>query len=126
MPKRTRDFQSWFYGSLADPRAAASYLNAAKKDSLEMFLIALRDVAEAHRMSKVAKRARIRRESLYRMLSKTGNPTSKSLDSVLKSLGFELRVIPVTSVTTSSRNGSTGRRRLTTLTKKLRSVSRSR
>jgi probable addiction module antidote protein len=123
MPKRTRDFQSWLYGSLADPQAAASYLNAAKKDSLEMFLIALRDVAEAHRMSKVAKRARVRRESLYRMLSKTGNPTSKSLDSVLKSLGFELKVIPITSVTTSSRNGSTRRRRLT-LTKKIRMAGR--
>jgi DNA-binding phage protein len=46
MPKRTTDFRGDFLADLADPREASSYLNAALEDSEEMFLVALRDVAD--------------------------------------------------------------------------------
>ena len=58
----------------------------------ESFLVALRDVAEARQMAKVAKEAGVAREALYRMLSETGNPTLNSLCAVLKSVGLRLSV----------------------------------
>jgi len=36
--------------------------------------------------------SRLNRENLYRMLSKSGNPSLSSLDSVLHSLGLRLAV----------------------------------
>jgi probable addiction module antidote protein len=77
---------------LKDPRASAGFLNAALEDSDEMFLLALRDVAEAFQMSKVAAEAGVSRESIYRMLQKTGNPTYASLTSILRALGLRIAV----------------------------------
>jgi probable addiction module antidote protein len=73
-------------------RYAAEYLNAALEDSNETFLVALRDVAEAQTMSAVAKDARLNRESLYRTLSRKGNPQLRSLTAVLAAFGLKLRV----------------------------------
>ncbi len=80
---------------LADPQEAASYLEAALEESPRLFLLALRDVAESRQMSKVASSAGVARESLYRMLSETGNPTFSSLSAVLSSVGMRLRVDPI-------------------------------
>lgn len=77
-----------------DPEFAAEYLSAAKADSKEAFLGALRDLAEAQvGMKAIAKRAKVNRESLYRALSKRGNPTVNTVDSVLDALGLETRFI---------------------------------
>ena len=53
---------------------------------LAAFLLALRDVAEALQMSKVAVAAGVNRENLYRMLSGRGNPRFSSLLAVMKAL----------------------------------------
>lgn len=92
MPKRTRDYRTWLLNELADPGVAASYLNAAIDDSAEMFLTALRNVAEAHRIARVADQAGLRRESLYRTLSKEGNPRLDTLTAVLKVFGLRLAI----------------------------------
>jgi probable addiction module antidote protein len=97
MPKRTSEYQSWLHETLTDPLVAANYLRAAMSDSEVMFLIALRNVAEAHRVSSVARGAKLSRESLYRMLSPKGNPTYTSLRSVLRTVGLRLSVEPVSS-----------------------------
>jgi probable addiction module antidote protein len=81
---------------LADSRIAANYLNAAILDSPTLFLTALRDVAKAHKMAKVARGAGVRREALYRTLSVSGNPRLNTLDAVLKFLGLRLSVEPET------------------------------
>lgn len=95
MPKRTRPHRDALLGYLQDPRAAAHYLNAALEDSDEMLLVALRDVAEANTtMSGVAKRAGISRESIYRMLSKSGNPTYGNFTAILRSLGLRIAFEP--------------------------------
>ena len=74
-----------------DPEYAAEYLTAAKADSTEAFLVALRDVAEAGKgMKKVAKEAKVNRENLYRALSKRGNPRIETVDAVLNALGLQL------------------------------------
>jgi DNA-binding phage protein len=51
MPKRTKDYRIGLLKELKDSQAAQHYLNAALEDSEEMFLRALRAVAEAHQMS---------------------------------------------------------------------------
>jgi probable addiction module antidote protein len=100
MPKKTRSFREQLLKDLADPAEAAHYINAAlddsaEEDSQQMLLVALRDVAEAWQMSAVANGARVSRESLYRMLSKHGNPTYRSLAGILKALNLRLTVSPI-------------------------------
>ena len=79
---------------LKDPEYVAAYLNAAKKESQKVFLLALRDVAEAHKISKVAAAAGVNRETLYRTLSARGNPTLATLESILDVLGLEEQYCP--------------------------------
>jgi probable addiction module antidote protein len=79
----------------ADAKFAAEYLTAAMEeyDEPRTFLVALRHVAEARGgIAKVAKAAGITRESLYRALSKRGNPTLVTLHAVIKSVGLQLTV----------------------------------
>ena len=92
MPKRTRDYRGWLRKQLTDPAAAANYINAAIEDSPDMLLVAVRNVAEAQKMAKVASRAGVNRETLYRTLSDEGNPTLDTLSSVLDALGLEIAV----------------------------------
>jgi probable addiction module antidote protein len=92
MPKRTTSFRDDLLADLADPSEAASYVNAALEDSDEMFLVALRDVAEARQMAKVAEAAGVARESIYRMLGNKGNPTHTNLQAILKALGLKMAI----------------------------------
>ncbi len=80
--------------ALRDPREAVEYLNAALEDGdPEVFLLALRDVAEAQGgVAQLAEAAKLNRESLYRMLSDRGNPELRSLDALLHALGFRLSI----------------------------------
>lgn len=99
MPKRTRSHEAWLLKTLTDPVVAANYVNAALDDSFEMFLTAIRNVAEAHTMGKVAEHARLNRENLYRSLSKRGNPRLDTLRAVLSAVGLRLSVEPDNSNT---------------------------
>ena len=59
----------------ADPKLARAYLLVAMEDEdSRVFLTALRNVAEARGMARIVQAAGVRRESLYRTLSPTGNP----------------------------------------------------
>lgn len=96
MPKRTAAYKPWVIERLKNPKIAAAYLNAASRESLPAFLKALRKVAEAHQMSKVAKAAGVQRESLYRMLREQGNPEINSLWAVGETMGLRVTVEPIT------------------------------
>lgn len=77
----------------ADPGLAAAYLNAAAEDGdPRVYLVALRTVAEAEGMAKVAKAAGVPRESLYRALSPGGNPRFSTLHAILRAAGLKLAV----------------------------------
>lgn len=77
----------------ADPELAAEYLNAAAEDGdPRVYLTALRTVAEAQGMAKVAKAAGVPRESLYRALSSGGNPRFSTLHAILKAAGLKIAV----------------------------------
>ncbi|PYV13660.1 MAG: putative addiction module antidote protein, partial [Acidobacteria bacterium] len=67
-----------------DPGFAGEYLKAALEDQDEpgVLLIALRHLAQARGIAKVAKAAGIERESLYRALSARGNPRLSTLAAV--------------------------------------------
>lgn len=90
MPKRKGNFNAWRLETLADPINAANYLSAALEDSPEIFLDAIKDVIQSGSVSRVAEKAKVTRESLYRSFSATGNPTLETLSSVLNALGLKL------------------------------------
>lgn len=95
--KKYIDFQEKLLQILQDPAEAVAYLNAALLDEDQrVFLVALKDVLEAHGgdISAVAEEAELNRENLYRMLSEKGNPKLTSLRSVLHVLGLELAIQP--------------------------------
>ena len=79
---------------LRDPGEAAGYLNAVLETGhREAFLSALRDVAAAQGgISRLARRTKLHRQTLHRMLSKTGNPEIDSLERVLAAMGLRLFV----------------------------------
>jgi probable addiction module antidote protein len=80
----------------SDPDFAAEYLEAAleDRDDPRVLLIALRHLAQAQGIAKVAKIAGIERESLYRALSAGGNPRLSTLIAVTKAVGFRITVVP--------------------------------
>jgi probable addiction module antidote protein len=96
MPKTTT-YKDWLSDKLTEPERAARYLNAAYKESTPAFLKALRKVAASVEKKQLADNAGVSRESLYRMLSETGNPTIVSLRGITEALGFRLEVVPITS-----------------------------
>ncbi len=93
MLRLTEKYENNLKKDLRDPAEAAEYLNAALEDgSQELFLMALKDVANARGISEIARDAKLNRENLYRILSTQGNPKLKSLSSVLHSVGLKLSV----------------------------------
>ncbi|MGA9884623.1 MAG: addiction module antidote protein [Candidatus Acidiferrales bacterium] len=78
----------------SDPKFAAEYLKAALEDDDEprVLLLALRHLAQAQGVAKVAKAAGIERESLYRALSPRGNPRLSTLVAVTRAIGLKLTV----------------------------------
>lgn len=78
-----------------DPGFAAEYLRVAFEEMDEdggeiAFLSALRHVVEARGgMGSIAERSGLSRESLYRALSPSGNPTLKTLTAVIHAAGLK-------------------------------------
>lgn len=82
--------------ALKDPREAAGYLNAVLEEgNEEMFLVALRNVAEAQGgMVKLSRLSKLNRANLYRIFSKKGNPEIQTLARILDIFGLRLTVAP--------------------------------
>jgi probable addiction module antidote protein len=81
---------------LQDPKNAAAYIEATltEGDSSDL-LHALRDVTEARGgIANIAKKTGLNRETLYRTLSKRGNPQLSSLAAILGATGLRLSVTP--------------------------------
>lgn len=97
--KKSKPYTDFLFERLKKPEEAAAYLNAALEDADPgVFLIALRDIAQANGgMTHVAEEAHLNRETLYRTLSKKGNPTLLSLKAVLEICGLQLSIQPVYS-----------------------------
>ena len=91
---KTESYRESLLESLRNPEEAAQYLNACLEDEdARVFLLALRDVADARGgIRSLSRDAHLNRESLYRMLSKSGNPSLDSLAAVLSACGLRLAV----------------------------------
>ncbi|MBA2368871.1 MAG: transcriptional regulator [Candidatus Protochlamydia sp.] len=97
---RSRNYQDFLLEQLQNHDFAVAYLNEALNESLKgdeesqkLFLMALRNVAEAQGgVGALAKKARLGRESLYKTLSGTGNPKWHTLVSLCVAMGLNLRL----------------------------------
>lgn len=95
MTKASVDYDLGLKESLANAEEAAAHLNAALEDgSQDVFLMALRDVADARGFTRLARETSLNRENMYRLLSEKGNPQLSSLKALLDALGLKLAVEP--------------------------------
>lgn len=91
-PTRTRRYD--VAQQLRTPREMAAYLQAwlteAPHDAAGLAR-ALGDIARARGMTQVARAAGLSRESLYKALRRTGNPSLDTVLRVAKAVGVRLR-----------------------------------
>jgi DNA-binding phage protein len=84
MTQLSRSYQAQLIAALKDPDEAAAYLNAALEEgSVELFLLALQNVAEARNIS---------------AFSTEKNPRLSTLTTVLDDLELRLAITPKESV----------------------------
>src|SRR5574341_2587318 len=98
MPRRV-SYDDLLMEMLNDEDRALAYLDAALDEQEPGgFLVALRNVTQARGgIGKVAQRSGLNRESLYRALSKEGNPSVQTLAAILRVLGARLGVSRIAS-----------------------------
>ena len=80
-----------------NPQSAAEYLNAVLENGdQDELMVALRRVATAFGgLGQVAAAADLNATTLYRTLSRRGNPELKSLTAILKAMGLRIAVQPL-------------------------------
>lgn len=91
---KSGDYKDYLLKSLKDKDEVVAYINAAldERDTPESLLLALKHVAEAYNMKELAEKSRLNRVTLYRILSKDGNPNLESLEAILNAMNLKLRV----------------------------------
>jgi probable addiction module antidote protein len=93
---RDKSYDESLTAALTDPVEAAAYIEAAMEaDDNAALLLALREVAKAHGMAEIARRAELGDKTLFRALSETGNPTLETVNKVLHAVGLRLSVEPL-------------------------------
>ena len=96
----TTNYKDHLLKRLSSPQYASKYLKAALDETLvdgdmDAFLLALKNVIEASgTIGKTAHKTKISRQHLYKILSGEGNPTLKTLTSVLSSVGLSINFSP--------------------------------
>jgi probable addiction module antidote protein len=75
-----------------------AYLEAAlAENDLETLFDVIGAIARSKGMSKIANDIGLNRESLYKSLSREGNPSFSTMTKVLDILGYELKILPKTA-----------------------------
>ncbi len=83
---------------IRDDDDVAAYVEAAFEDGdPRVIAAALGDIARAKGMTSVARDAGMGRESLYKSLSRDGNPEFATIMKVMRALGIQLRVTVASS-----------------------------
>lgn len=79
---------------LLDPKYAKAYLSACMKDDHPgTFFVALRQVIQAQNgIADISKKLHLNRQGLYRALSEKGNPSMKTIFSILELLHFHFEI----------------------------------
>jgi probable addiction module antidote protein len=90
----SRPFSETLHKMLKDPELAALYLEDCLEDGdMELFTMAVRDVAEARGgMGSLSEVTGLNRETLYCALSKDGNPRLDTLCKILAAMGLRMSV----------------------------------
>ncbi len=91
------DYQERLLEKLQDEEFAAGYLNEALHDEdPRMFLLALKNVIDAKKITRstLEEETNITRMSIYRILSKKGNPKLTNIISLLNAIGLQMAVQP--------------------------------
>lgn len=89
------NYDDFIVDAIRDPDEAAAYLEAViELNDAPALLVALRDVARAHGIAEIARRANLGEKTLFRSLSSKGNPTFSTICSVLKAMGLRLSIAP--------------------------------
>ena len=92
---RDVSFEETLLPMLVEPADAAAYIEAVMElDDPAALLVALRQVAKAHGMAEVARRAQVGDKTLFKALSASGNPTLSTVQKVLAAVGLRLSVTP--------------------------------
>ena len=92
---RDVSYDDYLTASLTDPTEAAAYLDAIMElEDAPALLLALRQVAKAHGMAEIARRAEVGDKTLFKALSENGNPTLDTVNKVLHAMGLRLSVTP--------------------------------
>lgn len=92
---KSRNVRKTHNEHLRNPELAAEYINQAlDSDDPSVVLMAIRNVAEAQEdgIAGLAERSHLGRESMYKMLSATGNPKLSSFNNLMLGLGLHLKV----------------------------------
>lgn len=98
--RKYRNYQEYLIKSLKDPEEASAYLKACLDEAIEanefsIFLVALRNVVEAHGgVSEISSKMNVGRESFYKSLSQKGKPRFSTIIQALKSCGVEMDFHP--------------------------------
>lgn len=98
-----RTYRELIQETMRDPQEATEYLRVSLDEyehdgNLEAFLLALRSVVEAQGgMTEFARKTSLNRQSLYKTLSKQGNPRLQTLHTILHALGLKLSIEPMRS-----------------------------
>lgn len=93
MSTRDKSYEQATLKALTDPTEAAAYIEAVLElDDPAALLVALRQVAKAHGMAEVARRANMGEKTLFKSLSENGNPTITTVHKVLQAVGLRLSV----------------------------------
>ncbi len=80
---------------LEDDEMMAEYLSAALEDpNPDVFLMAVRDVARARGMARLAIDAGVGRESLYKALRPGAKPRYETVAKLVRALGVQLHAEP--------------------------------
>ena len=92
-------FSDHLSSKLQDPRFATTYImnsiqDAVKEEDIDIFRLAIGDVAKARGIQSIAEITDLPRPSLYQMISETGNPSFKNIQTILNACGLTLAVIP--------------------------------
>ena len=100
---KMRSYRELVTETMQDPQEATEYLKISLEEyeqdsNLEAFLLALRTVVEAQGgMTEFARKTALNRQSLYKTLSKDGNPRLQTLHTILHALGLKLSLEPIAS-----------------------------
>lgn len=80
----------------ASQKEITAYLNEClgddSEDGIEMFFVALEDIARARGIAKLAEKTRVARDTYYKMFSRK-NPTVETFRSLLSGLDMDIQVV---------------------------------